>query len=175
MQSYYFIDSVSLEQCKILKTLCARYSFVRIIGRGSMHLVSFLSNTTGDGFRYRRLQNETTRGNLSCPVALYRETTLETYKSSKPLHVWVILDQKSHKKRHENVYLHEQEPIWNALLRCNVHSIEEEKTVEINFLHPIGYFERNCDKSFPNIYQYLTKEWVMKNVRFVVRFSQLHL
>lgn len=113
MQSYYFIDSVSLEQCKILKTLCARYqySFVRIIGRGSMHLVSFLSNTTGDRFRYRRLQNETTRRNLSCPVALYRETTLETYKSSKPLHVWVILDQKSHKKRHENVYLHEQEPI----------------------------------------------------------------
>lgn len=84
---------------------------------------------------------------------------LQVFKALIYTSGWSLI-KKSHKKRHENVYLHEQEPIWNALLRCNVHSIEEEKTVEINFLHPIGYFERNCDKSFPNIYQYLTKEWV---------------
>lgn len=51
IQSFYFIDSVSLERCKIRKTFCARYSFVRI-RRGSMHLASFLFNTTGDRFRY---------------------------------------------------------------------------------------------------------------------------
>lgn len=37
--------------------------------------------------------------------------------------------------------------------------------MEINFLHPIGYFEPNCDKSFPNIYQYLTKEWVYEKCK----------
>lgn len=46
-----------------------------------------------------------------------------------------------------------------------MHSIEEEKTSEINFLHPIGYFEPNCDKGFPNIYQYSTKEWVYEKCK----------
>lgn len=50
MQSYYkyFIDLVSLEQFKIPTMFCAKYSFVRI-RRGSMHLASFLFNTTGTG------------------------------------------------------------------------------------------------------------------------------
>ena len=63
------------------------------------------------GIVLERPKKKTTRGPLSCPVALYRETTLGTYKSSKISRVRPIPDQKSHKKRHQNVYLHEQEPI----------------------------------------------------------------